>query len=281
MTDRPKSRKVMAGALHHAASGIVAAAFLVPLAWMLSASLRSPGLPPPRGVEWLPAPVSWANYARLFDLLPMARYTLNSLAVASLAVPVTLVSASWAGFAMAQLSRLARRRLALLSVVLLMVPITALWLARFVLFTWMSLTNSYGALLAPAVMGTSPLFVLLFYWAFRRVPAELFDSARLDGASAWTTWRTVALPLARPTVVAVGVLTFLVYWSDFINPLLYLNSQDLYTLPVGLRQLQQLDRANWPLLMAGAVIMTAPAVALFLAVQRYFLGEGGIAGMEG
>jgi multiple sugar transport system permease protein len=225
----------------------------------------------------VPNPLVWSNYAAIFAMLPLARYALNSLLVAAVAVPVTLLTASWAGFAMAQLPAHYRRRLAVLSIALLMVPITALWLTRYIFFAWVGLTNTYGALWAPALMGTSPLFVLLFYWAFRRLPAELYEAARLEGAQALTIWWRLALPLARPTVVAVGLLTFLVYWSDFLNPMLYLRTQALYTLPLGVQQLRQLDRSNWPLLMAAAVVMTGPAVLVFLGVQRYFLGEDGLA----
>lgn len=265
------------GAAFYVAAISVAALFVVPLAWMVAASLRQPGLPPGRGVEWIPDPVSWVNYGRLFELLPVGRYLLNSVAVAAVAVPVTVVTASWAGYAMARLAAPIQRALAMAGLALLMVPITALWLARYMLFTWIGLVDNYGALLAPAVMGTSPLFVLLFYWAFRRQPAELWDSARLDGAGELTIWRRVALPLAGPTVMAVAALAFLVYWGDFINPLMYLKSPESYTLPVGIRQLQQLDRSNWPLLMAGAVLMTAPAIGVFLGVQKLFLREGNLA----
>ncbi|MCC6191103.1 MAG: carbohydrate ABC transporter permease [Anaerolineales bacterium] len=262
----------------HLASGAAAALFLLPLVWMASGSLRQPGLPPPRALEWLPTPAEWANYRRIFELLPLGRYLLNSVVVAGLAVPITLLAASWAGFALAQMSTRAQPRLVLLALALLLVPITALWLARMALFNWLGWVDSYAALLAPALMGTSPLFVLLFYWAFRRQPAELVESARLDGAGAFAIWWSVALPLARSTVVAVALLTVLVYWSDFINPLLYLRSQHLYTLPVGVQQLQQHDRGNWPLLMAAAVVMATPAVLLFAAVQRYFLGQDGLVG---
>ncbi|HZY40426.1 MAG TPA: carbohydrate ABC transporter permease [Anaerolineae bacterium] len=251
----------------------VAVIFVLPLIWLITASLRQPGLPAPRSIEWLPNPIVPGNYARIFELLPLGRYTLNSLIVVALAVPITIVTASWAAFAIAQLTGRGQRRLVVLSIGLLMIPLTALWLPRYVLFAWLGWINSYAALIAPAFMGTSPLFVLLFYWAFRRVPRELFESARLDGASALGVWWRVALPLAAPTMAAVGLLTFLTYWSDFVSPLLYLKSQSLYTLPVGLRQLQQLDRSNWPLLMAGAMLVTAPAVLAFLAVQHYFLGE--------
>ena len=277
MTPKPARRvtRRLAGALaQHAASLAVAFVFLLPLAWMLSTSLRQTGLPPPRTVEWLPNPLAWSNYQRIFEILPLGSDTLNSLMVAVAAVIITLLTASWAGLGMALASPRWRRRWVALAIGLLLVPVGAVWLPRFVLFTWLHLTNTYGALLAPALMGSSPLFVLLYFWSYRRVPAEVYESARLDGASPLAVWRWVALPLSAPTSVAVGMLTFWLYWSDFINPLLYLKSQSLYTLPIGVRQLQQLNRTNWPLLMAAAVVATVPAVLVFLAVQRFLLNEG-------
>lgn len=275
-TDSAKFGRIGSSLLHQAASIGVTAVFVVPLLWVVAASLREPGLPPARTIEWIPQVVAWENYRQIFTVLPFGRYVLNSLLVTGLAVPLTLLTASWAGFAMTQLGAGARSRLIVWSIGLLMVPVTALWLTRFVLFEWLGLINTYGALLAPALMGSSPLFVLLFFWTFRRIPEILFESARLDGAGPLAVWARVAMPLARSTIVAVAVLTFLLYWSDFVSPLLYLKSQHLYTLPVGLQQLQQLDKTNWPLLMAASVVLTAPAVVFFFIAQRYFLQEGRI-----
>jgi multiple sugar transport system permease protein len=253
----------------------VAAVFLLPLLWMVTASLRGPGLPPPASVEWLPSAATTGNYGTVFELLPFGRYLLNSLAVVALAVPLTVVTASMAGFAMALLERRTRGALMVLSVGLLMVPVTALWLTRFLLFNWIGLTDTLLALVVPALAGSSPLFVLIYYWTFRRASAEVFEMARLDGAGPLGVWRRIAMPNALPSTVAVAVLTFILYWSDFISPLLYLRDQDLYTLPLGLRQLQQLDPTGWPVMMAGAVMLTLPAVLFFLVVGRLFLGERG------
>lgn len=255
---------------------LVAVLFLLPLVWMLTASLRDPTLPPPRTIEWLPDPITPGNYGAVFELLPFGRYLLNSFIVVAVAVPLTLVTSSMAGFAMALLERRSRVQLVVLAVALLMVPVTALWLTRFLLFRWAGLTDSLVALIVPALAGSSPLFVLLYYWTFRRVPSEVFEMARLDGAGVLATWRRIALPQAIPTSIAVAVLTFILYWSDFVSPLLYLRSQDLYTLPMGLRQLQQLDPSDWPLLMAGAVLLAVPAIGFFLIVQHLFLGERGL-----
>jgi len=259
--------------LYHAVSLALTLLFILPLIWMVSTSLRQPGLPPPRTIEWLPQPLAFSNYPTIFNMLPLGWYALNSLIVAALAIPITLTTASWAGLALSQLRSAWRGRFIMLSIGLLLVPITALWLTRFILFKWLGLLNTFGSLLAPALMGSSPLFVLLFYRAFRRMSPELFEAARLEGATALRLWWEVALPLARSTIAAVAVLTFLLYWSDFISPLLYLKSPSLYTLPVGLRQLEQMDKTNWPLLLAASVVMTAPAVGMFLMIQHYFLGE--------
>lgn len=257
-------------AAFHAVAGGVAALFTLPLVWVVVASLRPAGLPPPRTMVWLPEAVALANYRDIFTLLPMARYLGNSLLVAAMAVPLTVVIASSAGFAMARLPNPLRGWLVLLAVVLRLIPLTTLWLPRFLIFAELGLTDTLWALAAPAWMGTSPFYVLLFYWSFRRVPEETFDAARLDGAGVFATWARVALPLAGPTAGAVATFAFVHYWSDFINPLLYLRSDENYTLPVGLRALQQLDPTGLPLLLAGAVVMLLPVLALFLATQRLF-----------
>lgn len=251
--------------------------FVLPLVWVVAFSLRRTGLPPPRRIEWIPDPVAWENYARIFDIVPLAAFLLNSLIVTAIAVPVTLLTASFAGLAMARSGPEFRERMVIACILLMLVPVTALWLTRFILFKYLGLIDTVWALAAPAVMGSSPLFVLLYYWSFRRISPEQFDAARLDGASLIGLWAHIAMPQARPATVTVTVLCFILYWSDFFSPLLYLKSEARYTLPVGLQMLQQMDKTNWPLLMAGATLITVPIVVMFLAVQRYFWPEDTLA----
>lgn len=256
----------------HALALPVSLALLLPLVFMVSGSLRPAGAPPPRTPELVPSPLAWGNYGRAFDLVDLGRYTLNSLIVCALAVPLTLVVASWAGFAMTRAAPRLRRTLVGVSLAALMVPATALLVPRFALFRTLGLTDTFVPLVAPALAGTSPFYVLLFYWAFRRLPADLFDAARLEGLSPLATWRRVAMPLVGPVTVAVGVLAFVFTWSNFLDPLIYLYDERLYTLPLGLRALAELDRQNFPLLLAGAVVATAPVLVAFLSVQRFFFG---------
>jgi multiple sugar transport system permease protein len=255
----------------HVPALAVCAVLLAPIVYMVAGSLRKAGLPPPRSPELLPSPVAWENYERAFDLVDLPRYALNSLLVAAVAVPLSVVVASWAGFAMSRLPGRLRGLLLAASLTALMVPTTALLVPRFVLFKQLGLIDTYVPLIAPALIGMSPFYVLLFYWAFGRIPPELYEAARLEGLTPLQTWWRVGMPLVRPVALAVGLLAFVFSWSNFLDPLIYLFDQERFTLPLGLKLLAQLDPQNFPLLLAGAVVATAPVVVAFLFAQRFFL----------
>jgi multiple sugar transport system permease protein len=258
---------------HRILAALVAGLFLIPLVWAAMASLREPGEAARRSAAWFPSPVSWGNYAAIFEVVPLHRYALNSLLVIAVAVPVTIVAASWAGFAISQLPRVWRGRLIAVSVLCLMVPLTAIWLPRFILFKEAGLIDNRFALAVPGLMGTSPFYVLLFTWTFLRVPAEIYEAARLDGASPLRIWRELALPLARPAIVAVAILSAVHYWNSFIEPLLLIRTDANNTASLGLRVLYSLDRSNWPLIMAGAIAVLTPVLLLFVFAQRAFLQD--------
>ena len=268
-----QTRDRLAAALFHLAGVLVSFACLLPLFWVVVASLRAPGLPPTRGIEWWPSAAHWDNYAELFRTVPMGRYLVNSLIVVIIAVPVTILVAALAGFALSQLGTAWRRRMVMASVALLLIPGMAIWTLRFYVLHALGLIDSLAALIVPAVAGGNPLFILLFYWACWRIPPELYESARLEGAGAWTVWLHVARPLIWPTTAAVTVLAFALYWGDFTTPVLYIFRPDLYTLPIGLQLVRQMDPTNLPLLMAGSVLMILPVIVLFLGLQRRFLNN--------
>jgi multiple sugar transport system permease protein len=261
--------------LRIAAAVAVTVVFALLLVFLVTGSLRTPGLPPPRTPELLPRPLAWGNYERAIELVDLDRAVLNSLFVALVFVPASVLVASWAAFATTLLSSRARGMLVAASVFALMVPVTAMLVPRFALFRWLGLIDSFGPLLAPALLGASPFYVLVYLAAFRRLPADFYDACRLEGLTPFRMWRTVAMPLVRPVTVAVGALAFVFSWGNFLEPLVYVYDRDLFTVPLALKSLALLDRTNYPLLLAGAVIATAPVVAVFLLAQRYFLHERG------
>ncbi len=269
------------GGWRQPAAVALAILFVLPLWFLVAGSLREPGTVPPRTPELLPRPVSTEAYADAFELVDLGRYLLNSIAVAVLTVPAAVLIASWAGFALLLLAGRARVVLLTLSFVALMIPVTALIVPRFTLYRWLGLTDTWVPLVAPALLGLSPFYVLLFYWSFRRLPVELFEAARLEDVQPFTMWRRLAMPLVRPVTVAVAMLAFIASWGSFLDPLVYLFDPDLYTLPLGLRSLSVLDRTNYPVLLAAAVVATAPVVAAFAVAQRFFLHEDRGAGWLG
>lgn len=243
--------------------------FVLPLVFMVSGSLRKPGLPPPRRPELLPDPIDLGSYGRAFDLVDLVRNTLNSLIVAALVVPLTVLVASLAGFAIARLAGRAATWLVAASVATLMVPTTALLVPRFTLYRWLGLTDTFVPLVAPALVGTSPIYVLLYAVAFRRLPRDLYDACALESLGPFATWRRVAMPLVAPVTAAVAFLAFVVSWGSALEPLVYLFDPSLYTLPLGLRSLAALDRTDYPVFLAGCVVATAPVLLAFLVAQRW------------
>lgn len=246
----------------------VAAVAAVPLLLLVAGALNPPGDPLPRGLGLLPAPPSAESLSRAAELVPLGRQLVNSLVVVVIAVPLSVVVASWAGFALTQLGDRARRRGLAFVLVLLAIPASAVWTPRFVLLGRLDLVDTPVPLILPALLGTTPLAVLLCYWSFRRVPTDLWDAARMEGLSALQAWRRVGLPLVRPTTAAVGVLTFVLHWGNFADALLYLYTPDRYTLPLGLAQLRLLGPDDQSTILAGALIAAAPALVAFAVVQR-------------
>ena len=243
---------------------------LAPLTFLVLGAFHAPGTVPPSGWDVLFFEPTLAAFERAFEVVPLDRQMLNSLLVVAVAVPISILVASWAGFALAQLPDRRRHRAVGIVLILLVVPASAVWVPKFVLLSNVGLTDSLAALMLPALAATTPFAVLLFFWAFRRVPRELFDAAQVEGLTALSTWRLLA-PLVRPTTIAVGAIVFALNWSNFIDALLYLYSPDQWTLPLGLRQLASLGPTDVPTILAGALVIAVPPVAAFALVQRRFL----------
>ncbi len=243
---------------------LVLLVFAVPLLVVVAGSLRRVGLPPPDGVDLLPVPPSLDGYRGL----ELGRAFRNSAIVVGVAVPIGVAVASSVGFALSQLGPRWRRRAVAAVVVLLFVPLPMLWVARFVLYLKVGVLDTLAPLVAPAFAASTPLAVLLAYAAFRRIPVEQWEAARLEGASAVRTWWTVGLPQVRGTTLAVVALVFAVHWGAFLDALLYVRAPSDQTLPLALSRLRSLDPTETPIALAGAVVLAAPPLVLLVLAQR-------------
>lgn len=250
---------------------VVVLVFIPPLVLLISGSLYQPGLPPPPTPELVPHPLSTEGYAQALQIGALARATVNSVVVAVIAVPLSVLVASLAGFAMSRLAPRVAAAVVVASLVALMVPLTALLVPRFAMFRTLGLTDTLVPLVAPALLGTSPLYALVYFLAFRALPPDLYDACLLEDLTPMQTWRRVAMPLVRPVTAALAALTFVLTWSNFLEPLVYVYDRSLFTLPLALRSLATLDPTNFPVFLAGAVIATVPALIVFGIAQRRFL----------
>lgn len=247
--------------------------FAAPALLMLLGSLRGRGQPPPRGIEIIPSQPGLGAYRAVLELLPWSTYLTNSLIVVAVAVPLTVLVASMAGFGIRMLSDRRSRWVIIVTIVAMLVPVTAVWATRFELFRLLGIVDTPLPLIGLSLIATNPFYVLVYAWAFHKLDDEQFEAARLDGASTLRMWRSIGMPQVRTITLAVVVLSFTFHWADFIDALLYLNTASRFTAPLGLRLLQQLNPTDWPLLTAGSVLLSLPVIITFLVSQRWFLHD--------
>jgi len=255
--------------LIHGALILLAALSLLPLLWMVAVSLMPGGeastFPPP----FLPRHPTVANYHLLFARQGVGRYLANSLWLASLTTLFSLMFNSLAGFAFAKLRFAGREALFRTLLAALVIPSQVAMLPLFLMMKWLGFVNSYAGVVLPAAASIFGVFLVRQYAL--SIPDELLEAARIDGAGEARIFLRIVLPVLRPILVTLAVLTFLGSWNDFMWPLIVLTDQSMYTLPVALASLSREHVQDNELKMAGAVLTVLPVLALFLALQRYYL----------
>jgi multiple sugar transport system permease protein len=258
---------------------IAVVATLMPFVWMLLGSLKTDGeiLRDPSG--FLPKDPTLNNYATWFTDLNISTFFVNSLIVAVFTVLGNLLFCSMIGYALAKMEFAGKRVLFLLVMLTLMVPGVVTFVPLFVLVSKLGLLNTYPALILPFL--TSPLGVFLMRQFMMGIPDSLIEAARIDGAGELRIFFRVVMPLCGPPLATLGILTFLGSWNNFLWPLVAAQSQDKYTLPVALALYSQGQNAtDYGLLLAGSVLVIAPIVALFIALQRYFIQSVAATGIK-
>lgn len=203
-----------------------------------------------------------AGYADAFAAVPLARALLNSAWICAAGVPLALTIASLAAFGLTQTGASLRRRLLLVLLLSSSIPLTAVLVPRFVLFDAIGIVGTPIPLLAPALIGGTPLACLLLFAALRRLPGDQMDAGRIEGLGWLAIWWRIAVPQTRPTHTAVLMLSLLAFWGAFLEPLLYLHREHELTAPLMLHAISLLGSTQWPMLMATAFTITLPVVLM-------------------
>lgn len=252
---------------------------LMPFIWMISTSLKGAAAVFEYPPNFIPNPVRWDNYQRLFEVLPFARFFFNSFMVASAVTILQLVTCSMAAYAFARLRFPGRDALFLGYLGTLMIPAQVVIIPNFILLRYLGWIDTYQALILPAAFSAFGTFLLRQY--FLTIPRELEDAAVVDGANHFQIYARIILPLSGPALSALAIFTFLFNWNSFLYPLVVTNSTRMSTLTVGLNTLQGQYNTAWTLLMAGSVIALIPVLTVFIFAQRYFIKGITLTGIGG
>ncbi|MGC3864176.1 carbohydrate ABC transporter permease [Micromonospora chersina] len=268
-------------AVRYAALVLITAVFVTPLVWMALTSLKTYDDAQQDPPSWLPNPFSTYGYDQILGNTanPVLRWFLNSMLAASLHTLLVLVTASMAAYALARLRFRGRRLSFALIVGTLFLPPTSLIIPNFVIADQLGWIDTLTVVVVPGAASAFGVFFLRQF--FLSIPAELEEAAVLDGANQWEVFTRVLLPLSKPALATLAVLSFLTNWNDFLWPVYVLFSPERLTLPAGLGLLQGAYVTDYPVIMAGAVLASVPVLILFVLAQRHIIQGVSRSGLKG
>jgi multiple sugar transport system permease protein len=268
-------------ALLHLVLAVIAALYLSPLVYMVVTSFKTREGAGSIEPQWIPHPATLDAYREILGSAdsPILKWFLNSLLAATGHAVLVLVTAAPAAYALARLRFRGRGLIFAVIVATLFVPPVVLLIPNFLIVNELSWVDSLPAVIVPAAAGGFGVFFLRQF--FITLPVELEEAAELDGSNRWQIFTSIALPLARPALVTLFLLSFLTNWNDFLWPIYVLLSPESLTLPAGLGNFQGANNIRYDLLMAGAVIASLPVIVLYLVAQRWVIEGISRSGLKG
>lgn len=275
-----KSRKIAGLVVRYIVLLAILVILVAPLLWQLSTSLKSKGVDlytrPP---QFWPEDATFAAYGEVTRIVPILRYTINSVIVAVICLIGNVAGATAAGYALAKFQFKGRRFAMGVIIVGIVMPTETILIARYMLMQNMGLNNTLIGIALPSLV--SAMNVLLMRNAIGGIPTSLEEAAMIDGANAWERFTRIIIPSVKGTMAVVAIFSFVAAWDDFLWPLLVMSDQNKYTLTIGLNYLQGTFANDPRVVAAGTIIAILPILVLFFALQKYFfqgVGEGGIKG---
>lgn len=252
---------------------------LLPMAWMVSTSLKTDGqvfategkgAPTVSLKSLVPNPVNVKNYPDALNALPLRNYVRNTAILCLVNVFGAVFSSAIVAYGFARLKFVGREALFLTMVATMAVPAQVTMVPVFAMYRALGWYGSYLPLMVPVFFGV-PFFIFLLTQFYKTLPEEMAEAARLDGAGEWRILTRLVLPLAKPALATCALFQFVGTWNDFLGPLLYLNDPQKYTVAYGLQQFMSKNGGQWTLLMAAATLFTLPVVVLFFFAQKTFI----------
>ena len=263
------------------------AVFMFPFIWTILSSLKTGGelfLFPP---TWFPAVPQPQNYLKVFEIVPWASWTWNSVLVALLSTFGAVLTAAIVGYSFARFRYPGRDILFMVTLSTMMLPVEVTLIPLYLMFAKIGWLDSYKPLIVPSYFGGSAFLIFLMRQFFMSIPFDLDEAARIDGAGYLRIFWQILMPLSVPVTATAAVLTFMGQWNAFLYPFIFLNTKAKYTLAVGIRYFQAVAgfaddvEPKYHLLMAGSVMMTVPIIVMFFVAQRYLVKGIVMSGIKG
>lgn len=248
---------------------IVSLIVVFPLYWMLVVAFSPRGEVFKPGLAFWPSTVTFDNFAKVFEAFPVGGWFVNSLVIGVFVTVFTLTVNLLAGYAFAHLRFPGRNAIFLLVLATMMIPVQVIMVAQFKLVTGLDIYGTYWSVILPAAASAFGIFLARQFMI--GIPGELIEAARIDGAGHIRVFLQVVLPLCKPLIAVLTLLTLMGSWNDFAWPLIALKDNELFTLPIGLLYLKGQTTPDYNAIMALALVSVLPMVILFLAFQRYFV----------
>jgi multiple sugar transport system permease protein len=271
----PGIRKVVYSVL----LAVVCLLVLVPFVWMISSSLKHDNQVFTVPTQWVPREFVWSNYVDIWTQIPMLTYLRNSAFLAIVISFLQILTGSFAAYGFAKLRFPGRDWLFLAYLATIAVPWQAYMIPQYLIMENLGLVDTHLSIILLQAFGAFGVFLMRQY--YQSIPDELIEAARIDGLSEYGIWWRIMLPLSRPAIASLGLLTFVSTWNDYMGPFIYLTSNELWTVQLGLRSFVGQYDAAYAMIMTGSVISVLPVVLVFLLGQRQFIQGIATSGLKG
>ncbi|NUW29890.1 carbohydrate ABC transporter permease [Nonomuraea sp. SMC257] len=265
--------------LAYAALTVMAALVLVPFAWMLSSSLKRDNEVFTVPIQWIPNELRWSNFVDIWERIPLLTYLGNSAFLSVTITVLQVLSGSFAAYGFSKVRFPGRDALFLAYIATIAVPWQAYMVPQYIMMQKADLTNTHLAIILLQAFGAFGVFLMRQYYL--SIPDELCEAARIDGLSEYGIYWRIMLPLSKPALASLALLTFVNTWNDYMGPFIYLTDNDLWTVQLGLRSFIGQYDAEYAMMMTGATLSVLPILAVFLLGQRYFIQGIATSGLKG
>lgn len=248
---------------------VLSVAVLVPFGWMVSSSLKLDNEVFTVPIQWIPTEFHWSNFGQIWERIPLFTYLRNSVFLSITITALQVLTGSFAAYGFAKVRFPGRDALFLAYIATIAVPWQAYMVPQYIIMQKAGLVNTHLSLILLQAFSAFGVFLMRQYYL--TIPDELSEAARLDGLSEYGIWARIILPLSKPALASLALLTFVNTWNDYMGPFIYLTDNKLWTIQLGLRSFVGLYDAEYAMIMTGSVLSVLPILVIFLLGQKYFV----------